>query len=114
MSPSAGKSSLAIRPLKFRVWDCLAKTMIYPDRGYQGHYTLSLDGQFHNLQNGSGGKETIVSQFTGEVDATGQEIYEGDLVESPDKAVNVVHFSQGRYLPDLTTPGLKIAGHIFT
>lgn len=114
MSNAAAEDSLGLRPLKFRIWDRLTKTMIYPEHGYQGHYTLSLNGQFHNLQNGSGGKETIVSQFTGEVDAAGQDVYEGDLVKSPDQTVSVVQFSRGHYLPDLSTPGLKIVGHIFT
>jgi hypothetical protein len=31
---------------KFRVWDKLAKRFIYPDKGYQGHYVPTLNGQF--------------------------------------------------------------------
>jgi hypothetical protein len=66
---------------KFRVWDKLEKRFIYPDKGYQGHYTLSLDGKFHNLQNGSGGNEYEVQQFLGILDSEMKEIYEGDVVE---------------------------------
>lgn len=71
-----------MRPLKFRAWDTLAKKYTYPDKGYQGHYCLSLNGEFHNLQNGSGGKEYVVQQFTGLQDCKGQDIYEGDIVRA--------------------------------
>jgi len=66
---------------KFRVWDRLEQRFIYADKGYQGHYTLSLDGKFHNLQNGSGGNEHDVQQFLGILDANMKEIYEGDVVK---------------------------------
>jgi uncharacterized phage protein (TIGR01671 family) len=71
------------RQLKFRVWDTQAQNMIYPEGPegvYQGHYTLSLNGEFTNLQNGVGGKEIIVQEFTGLIDKNGKDIYEGDLI----------------------------------
>jgi uncharacterized phage protein (TIGR01671 family) len=68
------------RTLKFRAWDKLAKRFTYPDKGYQGHYVLDLNGQFQNLQNGSGGDEYVVQQWTGLRDSKGVDIYEGDIV----------------------------------
>ncbi len=70
-----------MRQLKFRAWDKLEKRFFYPDKGYQGHYVLYLNGQFQNLQNGSGGDEYVVQQFTGLKDSKGNETYEGDVVK---------------------------------
>ena len=70
-----------MRELKFRVYDKLAERFIKCDEGYQGHYVLSLKGEFHNLQNGSGGKEYIVQQYTGLKDKNETDIYEGDIVK---------------------------------
>jgi len=71
-----------MRVLKFRVWDTLAKQFIYPDKGYQGHFIITLNGRFQNLQNGSGGDEYVVQQFTGEYDKNKTPIYEGDIIRS--------------------------------
>ena len=50
---------------KFRVWDKLAERMIYPHNDNQQHFIIDLNGRFHNLQNGSGGDDYVIQQYTG-------------------------------------------------
>jgi uncharacterized phage protein (TIGR01671 family) len=89
---------------KFRVWDKLEKRFIYPDKGYQGHYVLDLNGRFQNLQNGSGGDEYVVQQWSGEFDKHKKEIFEGDIVQvtseewSNENFVAEVIFSEASFL----------------
>ena len=86
-----------MRELKFRVWDKLGERFTTCDEGYQGHYVLSLKGEFHNLQDGSGGKEYIVQQYTGMKDRNGKEIYEGDIFKGGDYKWDAVEFEDGQF-----------------
>ena len=83
------------RTLKFRAWDTLAKKFTYPDKGYQGHYVLTLNGEFWNLQNGSGGDEYVVQQWTGFVDRNGKDIYEGDFLDDSHFPIT---FNDGKFV----------------
>ncbi len=69
-----------MREIKFRVWDKLAERMIYPHNDNQQHFIIDLNGRFHNLQNGSGGDDYVIQQYTGLNDSNDDSIYEGDIL----------------------------------
>lgn len=56
---------------RFRRFDGLHDTMM-----------MGRDGEasYYNLQNGSGGDEYIIEQFTGITDSKGAKIFEGDII----------------------------------
>ena len=69
------------RQIKFRIWDKLTESFIYCEDDNQQHFILDLNGNFHNLQNGSGGDECVVQQYTGLTDANDNPICEGDILK---------------------------------
>ena len=69
------------RKLKFRIWDKLTESFIYCEDDNQQHFILDLNGNFHNLQNGSGGDEYVVQEYTGLTDKNGNPIFEDDIVK---------------------------------
>lgn len=91
---------------KVRVWDKLAKRMIYPGEGYDGHYVLDLNLKFHNLQNGSGGNEYIVMLYTGLNDVEKNPVWEFDFIEF-DKEFQTRVFDQLGEDPDTYQTYLK-------
>lgn len=72
---------MSARPLRFRVWDERFKQWAVPtsDQGVPRLW-LGSDGSFEFSSLASVTKETaVVEQFTGMVDKTGREVFEGDL-----------------------------------
>ena len=78
------------RQIKFRVWDILDKRMIYPN----SHMSMDLNGYAYNLQNGAGGTDYKLMQFTGIRDKNGKDIYEGDICTTFNtKMIGLVEFN---------------------
>ena len=84
-----------MRKLKFRIWDKLTESFIYCEDDNQQHFILDLNGNFHNLQNGSGGDECVVQQYTGLKDKNGVEIYEGDILSNAIGELFTIYFDKG-------------------
>jgi uncharacterized phage protein (TIGR01671 family) len=79
--------------LKFRVWDRMRELYIFSNSNNQQHFIIDLNGNFYNLQNGSGGKEYIIEQSIGFKDSNNKEVYEGDIVKWED-LVGEIYWSE--------------------
>jgi hypothetical protein len=101
------------RQLKFRAWDKLSKQFIYPDKGYQGHYVLDLNGRFQNLQNGSGGNEYVVQQFTGFKDSNGVDVYEGDRIRYNFYYYDEVKWENNSWALLMSLKDFEVVGNVF-
>ena len=93
------------RQLKFRVWDKLAERMIYPHNDNQQHFIIDLNGRFHNLQNGSGGDDYVIQQYTGLTDNNDDPIYEGDIIIDTQKQKYEIIFDENHDRYDLKVCG---------
>lgn len=83
---------------KFRVWDKEMKRM-HLCKGT--HDSLSFDSNgnawYYNLQNGSGGDEYELMQFTGLQDSKNKEIYDGDIIKIEDEYMEITGIVDRRF-----------------
>lgn len=75
--------SMKNRPFKFRIWSIERKQWLYDSDIY-----------YHLLKHHEG--KEVIQQFTGLLDSTGREIYEGDILDINVKST-ILLYSSGLY-----------------
>jgi uncharacterized phage protein (TIGR01671 family) len=113
-----------MREIKFRVWDVSDKKMFDADY-YHQFYRTSEYGGLHDWLNPNK-NDYIVMQYIGMKDIDGEEIYEEDILKTPDEPpleICVCKYMNGRFVLcndlhksqfDLWSAGrAKIVGNIY-
>jgi uncharacterized phage protein (TIGR01671 family) len=110
--------------IKFRAWDRKTKSMIlevweigFGDRNNRETWLVGDDRQTNNFD---------LMQFTGLLDKNGKEIYEGDLIKTPDNRILPVIFKEGcfgfennlenkqfAYFTKALTTAIEVVGNIY-
>ena len=88
-----------MREILFRAWDKVSKKYREFDGMHDTLLTINEDGkvEYYNLQNGSGGDEYILEQFTGLHDKNGVEIFEGDIYTASGSEKYEIRFINGAF-----------------
>jgi uncharacterized phage protein (TIGR01671 family) len=87
------------------VWDKMRLQFIYPHNDNQQHFIIDLNGRFHNLQNGSGGDDYVIQQYTGLTGNNDDPIYEGDIIIDNQKQKYEIIFDENHARYDLKVCG---------